>query len=291
MNKKKKKIIRYSVIIGVIVVALAVVVVLYATRDTSALQYNVENRDEMEFNPYITNEERLDNSFLEYGKVLTKYSKNGYTYYSGEPISVDFETVSGSDGSDGSSPLQYLNEVEKYKDGFKYTDGADGSEKVITPEENEAALYVSGTTTTLRFNVSVETAGLYSLSLEYLMLDGRDSDMLINFTIDGKLPFLEASNMSLKRMYGFYDYEYESNKDVVGNQIRPKSQEIYGWQSTVLSNPDGLYKNPYRFYLQRGTHEIVLMRSIKRRTASRRTLYIRATQSKKNSRCPIMRRA
>jgi len=59
-------------------------------------------------------------------------------------------------------------------------------------------------------------------------------------------------------MYGFYDYEYESNKDVVGNQIRPKSQEIYGWQSTVLSNPDGLYKNPYRFYLQRGTHEIVL---------------------------------
>ena len=75
MNKKKKKIIRYSVIIGVIVVALAVVVVLYATRDTSALQYNVENRDEMEFNPYITNEERLDNSFLEYGKVLTKYSK------------------------------------------------------------------------------------------------------------------------------------------------------------------------------------------------------------------------
>ncbi len=258
MNKKKKKIIRYSVIIGVIVVALAVVVVLYATRDTSALQYNVENRDEMEFNPYITNEERLDNSFLEYGKVLTKYSKNGYTYYSGEPISVDFETVSGSDGSDGSSPLQYLNEVEKYKDGFKYTDGADGSEKVITPEENEGSLYVSGTTTTLRFNVSVETAGLYSLSLEYLMLDGRDSDMLINFTIDGKLPFLEASNMSLKRMYGFYDYEYESNKDVVGNQIRPKSQEIYGWQSTVLSNPDGLYKNPYRFYLQRGTHEIVL---------------------------------
>lgn len=255
MNKKKKKIIRYSIIIGVLVVALAIVLVNYGNRDASALQYKVENVDEMEFNPYITNEERLDNSFLEYGKVLKKYSTKGYSNYTGEAIPVDFSKVTGNDNSED---LKYLNEVEAYKDGFKYTDKRDNSEKVITPDENEGAIYVSGTTTTLEFNLTAETAGLYSLYMEYLMLDGRDADMLVNFTIDGKRPFLEASNMALKRMYGFYAYEYESNKDVVGNQIRPKSQEQYGWQSTVMSNPDGIYRNPYRFYLQKGTHKIVL---------------------------------
>lgn len=258
MNKKKKKIIRYSIIIGVLVVALAVVLVIYGNRGVDALQYNVTNVDEMDFNPFITNEERLDNSFLEYGKVLTKYRSKGYSNYTGDAIPVDFSKVSGKDGADGSEVLKYLNDVEAYKDGFKYTDKADDSEKVISPAENEGAIYISGTTTTIEFTLTAETAGLYSLYMEYLMVEGRTSDMLVNFTIDGKLPFLEASNMSLKRMYNFYDYDYDSNKDVVGNQIRPKSQETFGWQSTVLSNPDGLYRNPYRFYLQKGTHKIVL---------------------------------
>lgn len=255
MDKKKKKIIRYSIIIGVIVVVLVVGIVSYAGRSTGVVQYKVTNTDEMEFNPYETKEERLDNSFLEYGKVLSKYRDRGYEYYTGGDIVVDMNSISGSDGSD---ELKFLNDIEEYKNGFKYTDASDDSEKIISAQENEGAIYVSGTTTTMTFDVTTETAGLYSLYMEYLMLPGRNTNMLVNFTVDGKLPFVEASNMALKRMYSFYDYDYETNKDVVGNQIRPKSQEIYGWQKTVMSNPDGLYRNPYRFYLQKGTHHIVL---------------------------------
>ncbi len=258
MNKKKKKIIRNSIIIGVIVVVLVVGIAVYVGRSTDVSQYSVVNVDEMDFNPFVLNEERLDNSFLEYGKVLSKYASRGYKAYTGDDIPVDPESISGKDTGTESGEFMMLNDVDEYKDGFKYTDAADDSEKVITAQESGDAIYVSGTTTELSFDVTMDTAGLYSLYMEYLMLPGRDADMLVNMTVDGKLPFLEASNMSFKRMYSFYDYDYETNKDVVGNQIRPKSQEKYGWQSMVMTNPDGLYRNPYRFYLQKGTHHIVL---------------------------------
>ena len=45
-----------------------------------------ENTDVMEFDPFIENEERLDNSQLEYGKVLNKYQSAGYQDYAGDPI-------------------------------------------------------------------------------------------------------------------------------------------------------------------------------------------------------------
>ena len=54
------------------------------------------------------------------------------------------------------------------------------------------------------------------------MLAGRDTDMLVNFTIDGKLPFEDASNMALKRMYGFYDYDKAVRK--FGSKLPTRQQ-------------------------------------------------------------------
>ena len=305
MTKKKKKLIRMTIIIVALVLVAAIGIVVYGNRDAEAVQYNFDNYDEMDFNPFVTNEERLDNSFLEYGKVLSKYASKNYPYYTGDPIKVDVAALiekSHKDTVDGIAALKakygvtdvadadlteeglkdkglsgtqlrdllsqykeikraelfYINEIEEFKNGYKWTDKNDNSEKVISTEENDGALYVSGDEATLEFEITVDTAGLYSIYLEYLMLEGRNTDMLVNFTIDGKYPFLEASNMALKRMYGFYGHDYEANKDVVGNQIRPKSQEIFGWQKAVMTNPDGLYRNPYRFYMQKGTHKITL---------------------------------
>ena len=305
MTKKKKKTIRIAIVIVALVLVAAVAFAIFGDSDVGAVQYNFDNYDEMEFNPFVTNEERLDNSFLEYGKVLTKYASKEYKYYTGDPIKVDIagliqeshkNTVSkiealkvkypevsdiaedkyNTEGLAGvlegtrlrdflaqyndikNSEVFLLNEIAAFSDGVKYTDKSDNSEKVISLEKIADSLYVSQKGTELQFDVTVEEAGLYSLFIEYLMLEGRDTDMLVDFTIDGKHPFLEASNMALKRRYVFYDYDYEANKDVVGNQIRPKTQELYDWQKTVMTNPDGLYRNPYRFYLQKGTHKISL---------------------------------
>jgi hypothetical protein len=72
MNKKKKKIIRISIILAVVVAILLIVLISRGNRKVGAKQFVVENVDEMEFDPFLSTENRLDNSLLEYGKVLTK---------------------------------------------------------------------------------------------------------------------------------------------------------------------------------------------------------------------------
>ena len=54
MNKKKKKIIRISIILGVIVAVAIVILISYGNRKVGAKQFEVENRDEMEFNPFVS---------------------------------------------------------------------------------------------------------------------------------------------------------------------------------------------------------------------------------------------
>ena len=242
MTKKKKKLIRMTIVVVALLLIASIVLVVYGNRDSEVVQQYFDNYDEMEFNPFVANEERLDNSFLEYGKVLKKYASKNYPYYNGDPISVDVEglindshkdtkdkiaalkdkygvknvadenlTAEGLKGklegtklneflsqykSIKAAELFFINEIEEFADGFKYTDKNDDSEKIVSADENKGALYVEGDPVKLEFEINVDQAGLYSLFIEYLMLEGRNTDMLVNFTIDGKYPFVEAANMS-----------------------------------------------------------------------------------------------
>ena len=93
MNKKKKKIIRWSVAGVALLLVVIVVASLFVGQDAGAKQFSVENSDLMAFNPFKTTENRLDNSLLQYGKVLSKYQEKGYTDYTGESIAIDFKSA------------------------------------------------------------------------------------------------------------------------------------------------------------------------------------------------------
>ena len=71
MNKKRKRIIRIASIAALVVLFVAVLAVFSVQSEDESAQFSQgENTDVMDFNPYIENESRLDNSLLEYGKVL-----------------------------------------------------------------------------------------------------------------------------------------------------------------------------------------------------------------------------
>jgi len=254
MNKKKKKIIRISIILGVIVAVAIVILISYGNRKVGAKQFEVENRDEMEFNPFVSTENRLDNSLLEYGKVLTKYEQKGYTDYTGEDIVVDMASVSAAEGS----TLVRLTEEENFERDTKFFNNKTGAEEKVDCSQFPNAIYTDADGCYVTFNIDVPVSGLYSLKLDYLMIDDKDSDMYVGIMIDNKLPFKNASNMTLKRMYGFYNTEIEKNLDISGNQIRPKSQELFGWQSVTMSNPEGVYLGEYKMYIKQGTRKITM---------------------------------
>ena len=73
MNKKRNKIIRICAI-AVFAIMFIVLMAVMSIRDESiSAQFTQgENIDLMDFNPFIENEKRLDNSLLEYGKVFGK---------------------------------------------------------------------------------------------------------------------------------------------------------------------------------------------------------------------------
>ncbi|MBE7066441.1 MAG: extracellular solute-binding protein [Ruminococcaceae bacterium] len=272
MNKKKKKIVKFSVVAALFVILITVLIINSVTKEPGAQQFDYENYDEMEFNPFVTNEDRLDNSLLDYGKVLSKYAKKGYKYYAGDDISLEFSAdksgnltifESGNpdsavvvDGSDAEGALQLFSKVDMFADGFKYTDPSTDKEVIVTDIKD--GLYASTGKTTITFQVTVPESALYSLRLDYYLLSGKYADMLVSFTIDEKYPFADASNMYLKRTYTFYDTEYLDNKDIVGNQIRGKTMILYAQRSTIMTNPDGMYIDPYRFYMTAGTHTVTM---------------------------------
>ncbi len=255
MNKKKKKMIRWSVAVAALLLVILVVASLVGGNEAGASQFYVENSDLMAFNPYMSTENRLDNSLLEYGKVLSKYDEKGYKNYSGTAIPLDFTSAKEwADVTKFDACSYYNAEVG----GVRYYDNLEEEWVVVKGDEFPNAFYTTEEGTTVTFVVDVKESGLYSLNLDYLILDAKDAETYVSLMVDEKLPFKEASNMELKRMYNFYQTELDENLDIAGNQIRPKQQEFFDWQNATMSSPEGVYRNPYKFYLKQGQRTITL---------------------------------
>lgn len=257
MNKKKKKIIRWSVAGIALLLVVVAVVSSFVGGNVGASQFYVENSDLMAFNPFMSTENRLDNSLLEYGKVLSKYHDKGYKDYTGEPIKLDLQSTLEW-GTENYVKFTDSPAYDAEVGGIKYYDNQ--TQKWVTVEGKDFpdAFYTTDDGTTINFVVDVTESGLYSLNMDYLILDAKDSEVYVSLLVDKKLPFKEASNMELKRMYNFYNTDLKNNTDVAGNQIRPKQQEFFGWQNTTMTNPEGVYRNPYKIYLKAGQHTLTM---------------------------------
>lgn len=241
MNKKKKqKIVRYSIAASVVVLFVIAIIVSIVTKDLEAKQFEQKrNTDVMEFNPFIENERRLDNSFLEYGKVLSKYLSAGYPLYQGNPLELR-----GMDYIPEKSTIN--SDVKAFTEDYV----VDGE---VALEADQTAVVTSTSKVTLVYNLDVPETALYNLEMLYGLFSGKSANMLIGLTINGKQPFIESSYFEVKRMYEFYEYD---RYDDEGNQIRAKQREVFGWQKAVLTHPDGFYRNPYLILLQKGTNTI-----------------------------------
>ena len=85
MDKKQKRRIIVWCVLATLVIAVIVALFVYGSRPAKIKQFSVDNDDRLDFNPFVENEERSDNSLLEYGKVLTKYGDK-YAKYEGQDI-------------------------------------------------------------------------------------------------------------------------------------------------------------------------------------------------------------
>lgn len=323
MNKKQKKKLVIWIIFAVVAIGCITALFITGNQVPEVVQFEMNNSDLMEFNPFISNEGRLDNSLLEYGKVLTKYGDK-YVDYSGDKIDIvpssysAFSFVCAENGEtvklnvkDGAvETVTYKGKAytfEKLEEKLTAESGAEFAKKLIdkcknilgtlkftedytfsynqdledynSTSANSEDRYTTKndglikadenaiTSTTEEYTYTyvidnVPAEGLYSLSLDYFIKANRDNNAVLEFKVNGKYPFKEASALELKRTYGFYDV---GSIDVGGSEIMAQQQELFKWYSDfndgenyVLQHPNGLYKNPYKFYLKEGKNEITL---------------------------------
>lgn len=132
-----------------------------------------------------------------------------------------------------------------------------------TVEDEEKGLtLVTGDSGRIVYKINVEESAMYCLTLDYFPIEGNGSNIERILLIDGKIPYNEARNIHLTRVWGDIEDEYYNRikrtfkKDVNGNEMRPIKQETPEWISHTVYDSQTFFEEPLKFYLSEGEHTI-----------------------------------
>lgn len=111
---------------------------------------------------------------------------------------------------------------------------------------------------TLTYEFEVEETGLYNLEAIYYPISGAESSNTVielGFKLDGEYPFMAAKNFSLDR---YWKDESSIQRDSKDNDLRPGQVTYDCWVDYPIKDKEGLYNEPYFFYLEKGKHTLEL---------------------------------
>lgn len=115
-------------------------------------------------------------------------------------------------------------------------------------------LYNTGDTITK--SVLVENAGLYALKVSYKSQEGTSEAPAFSVAINGKLPYYEASSITLPKMYRD-DYSEYGNQALTNESV-PEQIEISEYSTYYCFDTIGYYGGMLWFYLAEGENDIAL---------------------------------
>ena len=140
---------------------------------------------------------------------------------------------------------------------MKASDSIDAS-ALKTDESGITYILLDQSNNVCEWTFEVEESGVYNIENFYRPTADYERDITLSVTVDGKLPFDEAAQLTLPRIYKC-DYQagdYPFAKNKLGDDIRPDQTQVPEWTSVYFENPVGLYDEPYLFYLEAGSHTI-----------------------------------
>jgi len=173
----------------------------------------------------------------------------------GEP--VKFQYMSGEDYEDVLAKY--------YKSGYK---AAEISDRIVVPAKEFS--FVGTTPKFVDFNnkknvflwdeevnictitVNVPITGLYTFGFEYYAETKASADITRTLKIDGKLPFEQANNIVLPRMW---KANGEPVKNAAGDEVRPLMKQLEVWQDKEIYDSEGEVAEPLQIYLTKGNHK------------------------------------
>lgn len=149
-------------------------------------------------------------------------------------------------------------------------DGNTAEPQVFSDYEGMAGQSVLTTEDSLiEFEMEVEQAGYYNLSVVYYPVEGKNSAIQRSVFLDGKLPYEELSLVEFQRVWTVNAKERHTDakgvelisweKDNQGNDLKPTSVEIPSWMESPLYDSQGYVTTQMALYLTPGVHTVTLM--------------------------------
>ncbi len=120
----------------------------------------------------------------------------------------------------------------------------DGKQGIYTPDGSAVT-----------WKVTLEKAGLYNISIDYLTVESRGVDIERELSVNGAVPFSGASTLTFSRLWTDGG---EVKKDNQGNDIRPTQVERFEWQTVSFRDSMGYVTDPYQFRFEAGENTITL---------------------------------
>lgn len=174
-----------------------------------------------------------------------------------DPMPVDSEelpvTVSGSE-------TDYYSYLTRHRDVPAAAEGLSAELVELSPEVTAISVaeemgWLLGTDSTVTFRVQVPETAYYHLCISYCYTLEDTRNLPYSLLIDGAIPFDEAENLQLKRIWSD---EGGMTQDKQGNDLIPQQQCLQQWQSVQAADYAGYTVKPFRFVLGAGEHTIAI---------------------------------
>ena len=108
----------------------------------------------------------------------------------------------------------------------------------------------------VEWRFAVSEAGVYEIDLEYYLEPGGSNAAARTIEVDGIVPFLEAYKISF---YRYYRDISEPKMNNIGDEVRPRQDEIPGWRVQSIRDSVGMYETPFQFFFDEGEHSIRML--------------------------------
>lgn len=122
--------------------------------------------------------------------------------------------------------------------------------------EGKEALILDGQKGSVTWTFTVPESGRYALEITYYTLEGRGNIPEYALRLDGEIPFTEAAQLQMTRLYRDALAAFE--QDHQGNDLRPAQEEIYTWQTSDFYDVNGYVNGSFLFALEAGEHTLTL---------------------------------
>ncbi|MDF2542515.1 MAG: hypothetical protein K0S47_2233 [Herbinix sp.] len=157
----------------------------------------------------------------------------------------------------------YEESYQEYLDSHGFNGTMSSAQVVVdlknytTSEDMTAEQDDQGVTTkergTITWSFNVEETGFYNIEINYLPLEGTNSQIKRVLYIDDQICYSGMKQIVFNRMFTDQSTTIEvKNK----NELRPKSIEIYEEQTTFVDDSQKRGAEPYKVYLEQGKHTI-----------------------------------